>query len=89
MWRAETGITTASRAAGCPWHNGVRESCPRRFRTECLSALLFHNVADAKTQTEAWRRVDNEERPPQSLGGTTPEEYKDEWNKSHSQTSGD
>lgn len=88
-WMAETGITAAYIAPGSPWQNGFRESFQGRFRDECLSASLFHNVADAKTQTEAWRREYNEERPHQSLGGKTPNEYKRDWLTSQLQTTGD
>ena len=88
-WLREQGILAAYIAPGSPWQNGFRESFHSRLRDECLSASIFHNVVDAKTQTEAWRRESNEERPHQSLGDKTPEEYKRDRLTSAAQTTGD
>ncbi len=47
------------------------------------------SLAEAKVLVETSRREYNEERPHQSLGYKTPQEYKTEWHKTHSQSSGD
>jgi len=76
-------------APGSPWQNGFRESFHSRFRDEFLFETLFASLAEAKVLVETYRREYNEERPHQSLGYKTPQEYKTEWHKTHSQSSGD
>lgn len=76
-------------APGSPWQNGFRESFHSRFRDEFLFETLFASLAEARVLVEAFRREYNEERPHQSLGYKTPQEYTTEWHKSHSQSSGD
>ena len=76
-------------APGSPWQNGFRESFHSRLREEFLFETLFASLAEARVLVEAFRREYNEERPHQSLGYKTPQEYKTEWNKSHSPSSGD
>jgi len=76
-------------APGSPWQNGFRESFHSRFRDEFLFETLFASLAEAKVLVETYRREYNEERPHQSLGYKTPQEYKAEWHKTHSQSRGD
>ena len=68
---------------------GLRESFHSRLRDELLSASVLANIADARTQTEAFRIMYNTERPHQSLGGLTPDEYKTRWLREQSTNSGD
>ncbi len=71
-------------APGSPWQNGFRESFHSRFRDEFLQETLFASLAEAKVLVEAWRNAYNTERPHQSLGYKTPQEYKTEWHENHS-----
>ena len=88
-WLSEQNVLAAYIAPGCPWQNGFRESFHSRLRDELLAASVFGNIADARTQTEAFRVVYNTERPHQALGGLTPDEYKARWLREQSTTNGD
>ena len=88
-WLAARNVLAAYIAPGSPWQNGFRESFHSRLRDELLSASVFENIADARTQTEAFRIMYNTERPPQSLGGLTPDQYKTRWLREQSTKSGD
>jgi transposase InsO family protein len=88
-WLSAQGIVAAYIQKGSPWQNGFRESFHSRLRDELLSASLFVNVADARTQTEAFRRAYNGERPHQALGGLTPDEYHQAWLQEQSRANGD
>lgn len=88
-WLASTSARTAYIDPGCPWQNGFRESFHGRFRDECLNGTLFRSVAEARIVIESYRKEYNAERPHQSLGYLTPEEFKQEWLNSPSQDAGD
>jgi putative transposase len=75
-------------APGSPWQNGFRESFHGRFRDEFLSETLFASVAEARVLCETFRVEYNEERPHQSLGYLTPQEYKHNWLQQQSQNPG-
>lgn len=68
---------------GSPWQNGFRESFHGRFRDEFLFGTLFASVAEAQVLCEGYRREYNEERPHQSLGYLTPQEFKRQWLAEH------
>ena len=78
-WFSAQNVLAAYIAPGSPWQTGFRESFHSRLRDELLSARVFENIADARTQTEAFRLLYNTERPHQSLVGLTPDEYKNRW----------
>ena len=78
-WLSKQNVVAVYIAPGSPWQNGFRESFHSRLRDELLSASVFENLADAQTQTEAFRLMYNQERPHQALGGRTPDEYKNQW----------
>ena len=88
-WLSKQNVLAAYIAPGRPWQNGFRESYHSRLRDELLSASVLANIADARTQTEAFRIMYNTERPHQSLGGLTPDEYKTRWLREQSTNSGD
>lgn len=75
-------------APGSPWQNGFRESFHGRFRDEFLCETLFASVAEARVLCEGYRREYNEERPHQSLGYLTPQEYKQKWLQEQSDNPG-
>jgi putative transposase len=78
-WLSEAGSTTAYIEPGCPWQNGFRESFHGRFRDEFLNGTLFRSVTEARILMEGYRRDYNRERPHQSLGYRTPEEFRQQW----------
>lgn len=88
-WLASQGAKTHYIDPGSPWQNGFRESFHGRFRDEFLYGTLFATVAEARVLCEGFRREYNEERPHQSLGYLTPQEFKQKWLETQSQTTGD
>lgn len=87
-WLAGQGAKTHYIDPGSPWQNGFRESFHGRFRDEFLYETLFASVAEARVLCETFRREYNEERPHQSLGYLTPQEYKHNWLQQQSQNPG-
>jgi len=88
-WLSGRGTKSHFIAPGSPWQNGFRESFHSRLREEFLYGTLFASVAEARVLCEAYRREYNEERPHQSLGYLTPEEFKQQWRKNPSHNPGD
>ena len=88
-WLAGQQTQTYYIDPGSPWQNGFRESFHGRLRDEFLYGTLFASVAEARVLTEGYRREYNEERPHQSLKYLTPIEFKQQWLRSRSQTTGD
>jgi len=84
-WMAGRQAQTFYIDPGSPWQNGSRESAPGRFRDGFPSRTLFAGIAEARVMTESFRREYNEERPHQSLGYSTPLEFKEQWLKEHPQ----
>ena len=80
-WLAGRQFKSHFIAPGSPWQNGFRESFHSRFRDEFLSMTVFSSLKEAKVLIESWRKEYNTERPHQSLGYLTPEEYQQEWLK--------
>ena len=86
---ASTSAQTAYIEPGCPWQNGFRESFHGRFRDEFLNGTLLRSVAEARVLMERYRNEYNTERPHQSLGYQTPQEFKRQWLDSQSSDAGD
>jgi len=82
-WLAGRQVQTYYIDAGSPWQNGFRESFHARFRDEFLYGTLFASVAEARVLCEGFRREYNAERPHQSLGYRTPQEFKEQWLAEH------
>ena len=59
--------------------NGTCESFNGRFRDECLNENWFRALAEARRETESWRRDYNHTRPHGSLGGLPPAEFARQW----------
>jgi putative transposase len=78
-WLAGRGAKSHFIAPGSPGQNGFRESFHGRFRDEFLFMTLFASVAEARVLCEAFRKEYNEERPHQSLGYLTPQEFRQQW----------
>ena len=73
---------------GSPWQNGFAESFVGTFRSECLDAEIFHNLADAQFKTAQWRRFYNEERPHSSLNYIQPSVFRRKWQEVKSTSEG-
>ncbi|MDZ4685358.1 MAG: integrase core domain-containing protein [Planctomycetaceae bacterium] len=58
-----------------PRENGYAESFHSKVRGEFLACEVFETVPEAQALGTAWRRSDNEVRPPLSLGSRTPAEF--------------
>ncbi|SMG00592.1 Mobile element protein [Burkholderia singularis] len=55
--------------------NSFIETFNGSFRDECLNLHWFESLAEAKRETEAWRRDYNEMRPYTALKDLTPGEF--------------
>jgi len=75
-WIIAEGIQTAFIDPGKPWQNGTNESFNGRFRDECLGMEWFRSRTEAKTIIESWRQHYNTVRPHSSLGGSSPTEFR-------------
>jgi len=74
-WAYQRGVKLHFIQPGKPIQNAFVESFNARFRDECLNEHWFVGLADARERVEAWRQDYNTQRPHQSLGQLTPEEY--------------
>ena len=88
-WLAGRGAKSHFIAPGSPWQNGFRESFHSRFRDEFLYGTLFTSVSEAQILCNGFRTEYNEERPHQSLGYKTPQEFQQQWLENRSQDPGD
>jgi hypothetical protein len=88
-WPASASAQTADIDPGRPGRNGFRESFHGRFRDECLNGTLFRSVSEARILIKSYRQEYNTERPHQSSGYLTPQEFKQQWRNSPSQDAGD
>ena len=71
-WADRQGIKLSFIQPGKPQQNCFIESFNGKFRDECLSQNLFHDLAAAQGKIEAWRIDYNQHRPHRSLGYPTP-----------------
>lgn len=62
---------------GKPQQNAFIESFNGKFRNECLNENWFVSLKHAQEICEAWREEYNRCRPHSSLGGLTPEEFRE------------
>lgn len=60
-----------------PWQNGYAESFIGTFRSECLDAECFANLADAQIKIAMWRNFYNDERPHSSIGYLQPRRFRE------------
>ncbi len=79
LFLEEHGVRHVTIQPGSPWQNGFAESFVGTFRSECLDAELFENLADAQVKTSLWRRFYNEERPHSSIGYLQPALFRQKW----------
>ena len=73
-WAYERGVEIDFSRPGKPTDNAGVESFNGRLRQECLNAIWFLSLADARAKIEAWRMYYNETRPHSALEWATPAE---------------
>ncbi len=71
-WCTGHGVAIHYLQPGKPDQNAYIERFNRSYRTEVLNAHLFESVAELRAMTDTWRRIDNGERPHDSLGRVPP-----------------
>jgi putative transposase len=81
-WAYEYGVTLDFSRPGKPTDNALIESFNGSFRDECLNTNWFLSVDDARKKVDTWRRDYNGFRPHSSLGNLTPEQFRDQHNRS-------
>lgn len=74
-WAYDNKVELDFSRPGKPTDNAFIESFNGSFRDECLNVNWFLSLDDARQKIEDWHREYNTERPHQSLGGLTPNEY--------------
>lgn len=77
-WCSDKNIMVEWIQPGKPTQNAYIESFNGKFRDEFLNENLFIDVDDAQVKAEKWRQYYNAERPHQSLGYKTPNEFERE-----------
>jgi transposase InsO family protein len=78
-WCRFTDVDPAYIDPGSPWQNGFCESFNGRFRDELLVCEQFTTLLEVQVLAEDWRIEYNTYRPHGSLGGLTPEAYREQW----------
>jgi len=87
LWGYRAGVRIDFSRPGKPTDNAYVESFNGTFRAECLNALWFTTLVEAKQVIEAWRREYNESRPHRALGERTPNEFASQFAASRELTS--
>ena len=82
-WLEQKGVATHYIDPGSPWQNAKGESFNDKVREECLNLEVFTSLMEAKVVVEDWRRLYNERRPHQSLGGKTPARFAQNWRENN------
>jgi putative transposase len=71
-WASANDIELTFIQPGKPHQNGYIERFNRTYREEILDNYAFENLSQARTMTNAWMWVYNNERPHSSLGYLPP-----------------
>jgi len=75
QWCKDHDIELVFIQKGKPHQNGYIERFNRTYREEILDNYAFENLQEARSLTEAWMWVYNNERPHSSLGYLSPRKY--------------
>ena len=75
-WCRENEIRLLYIQPGKPFQNGYIERFNRTFRESILDAYLFENIHQVRILAEEFMNDYNTQRPHESLGGLTPEKFK-------------
>ena len=74
-WALQHGIDLEFTQPGKPTQNSYVERFNRTFREEVLNFYVFSRLSEVRTIVDAWVQEYNEQRPHESLGNLTPEEF--------------
>ena len=74
-WAEQHGIDLEFTQPGKPTQNSYVERFNRTFREEVLNFYVFSRLSEIRTIVDAWVQEYNEQRPHESLGNFTPEEF--------------
>ena len=74
-WALQHGIDLAFTQPGKPRQNSYVERFNLTFREEVLNFYVFSRLSAVRTIVDAWLQEYNEQRPHESLGNLTPEEF--------------
>ena len=74
-WALQQGIDLEFTQPGKPTQNSYVERFNRTFREEVLNFYVFSRLSEIRTIVDAWVQEYNEQRPHESLGNLTPEEF--------------
>lgn len=74
-WAEQHGIDLEFTQPGKPTQNSYVERFNRTFREEVLNFYVFSRLSEIRTIVDAWVQEYNEQRPHESLGNLTPEDF--------------
>ena len=78
---AEKGVRTQYIEPGKPWQNGCNESFNGILRDDCLNKWQFRTIREARLILEDWINEYNDYQPHGSLGGISPNMFRDRWDQ--------
>ena len=78
-WAKDKGIRWDFIQPGCPAQNAYIERFNGTYRLEVLDANQFHSLDQARTVTEEWLAVYNEQRTHSAIGHLPPLAFKRRW----------
>ena len=78
-WANANNITWDFIQPGCPAQNAYIERFNGTYRVEVLDANVFQTLASARSQTQRWMPVYNQQRCHQSIGNLPPMVFKRRW----------
>jgi putative transposase len=81
LFLKKQGVELVNIQPGSPWQNGFAESFIATFRSNCLDAEVFYNLADAQIKIQAWKNFYNTVRPHSGIGYSIPQQYKKDFIK--------
>lgn len=74
-WTEQHGVDLEFIQPGKPTQNSYVERFNRTFREEVLNFYVFSRLSELRTIVDAWTQEYNKQRPHESLGNLTPEEF--------------
>ena len=74
-WAEQHGIDLEFIQPGKPTQNSYVERFNRTFREEVLDFYVFSRLSEVRTIVDAWVQEYNEQRPHESFGNLTPEDF--------------
>lgn len=74
-WAEQHGVDLEFIQPGKPTQNSYVERFNRTFRDEILNFYVFSRLSDARHIVDTWMQEYNEQRPHETLGNLTPEEF--------------